>query len=167
MQAGEKYPTYPFEWDRFVSRNTTYYLKIFRDYDNDGMKESWNWAAALFGVGWFAYRKMYKTARAFFFLIIAIETVQIIIIANSIFFPISVILELALFLYFGATGNHKYYLHVNRKITEIKGWEDKNAFLIDWYTKIGGTSIFSAIGFCLAMGASAVIIILVVLTVLH
>jgi len=167
MQAGPKYPTYPYEWDRFVDQNTAYYTKIFNDYDNDGVKEPWNWAAAIFGVFWFAYRKMYKNARAFCFMIIAIEAVQVIIIANSVFFPISVILEFALVLYFGRTGNHKYYLHVNRKITEIKEWEDKNAFLIDWYAKVGGTSIYSAIGFCLAMGASAVIILLVVFTVLH
>ena len=167
MKTKPEYPTYPLEWARFVDQNTAYYLKIFREKDNDGVKEPWNWIAAIFGVGWFAYRKMYKNARTFFFLIITIETVQMIIIANSIFFPISVILELALFLYFGVTGNHKYYLHVNRKIKEIKDWEEKNALLIDWYAKVGGTNIFAAIGFCLAMGATAVIIIVVVLTVLH
>lgn len=166
MQKKAERLSFPFEWDQIVQNNTEYYLKIFRAYENDETKEPWNWSAAIFGVYWFAYRKMYRRARIFLGLYVAIIALQIVIIANSTFLPISVIFELGMFLYFGFTGNHNYYLHVNRTIKEIKDWEEKNNFSIDWYAKAGGTSILSVVGFCLAMAAAEVIIVLVVFAVL-
>jgi hypothetical protein len=167
MQKKTDVQTFPYEWDQIVQNKTEYYSKIFREYENDGTKEPWNWAAAIFGVYWFAYRKMFRRAGIFLAAYIVITALQIIIIANSLFLPISVFFELGMFLYFGSTGNHNYYLHVNRTIKKIKEWEANNNFIVDWYTKAGGTSIFSAIGFCLAMSAAEVIILLVVFTVLY
>ena len=166
MQKTSDVQTFPYEWDQLVQNNTVYYSKIFREYENNGTKEPWNWAAAILGVYWLAYRKMYTRAKIFLAAYIVVIALQIIIIANSAFFPISVFFELGMFLYFGFTGNHNYYLHVNRTIKEIKEWEEKNNFMVDWYTKAGGTSILSAIGFCLALAASEVIILLVVFAVL-
>jgi len=166
MQTKANVQTFPFEWDQLVQNNTGYYSKIFREYENNSTKEPWNWAAAIFGVYWLAYRKMYRRAGIFLAAYIAITALQIVIIANSMFLPISVFFELGLFLYFGSTGNHTYYLHVNRTIKEIKEWEEKNNFMIDWYTKAGGTSILSAIGFCLAMAAFEALILLVVFAIL-
>lgn len=82
------------------------------------------------------------------------------------FLPISVFLELGLFLYFGSNGNHSYYVHVNRRIREIKEWEEQNNYMMGWYDKEGGTSVLSAIGFCLAMAASEGIIVIVVFALL-
>lgn len=166
MQKKPDIQTFPYEWDQFVQNKTEYYSKVFRDYENDGIKEPWNWAAAFFGVYWFAYRKMFSSAKIFFAFYVAITALQIVIIANSTFLPISVFFELGMFLYFGSTGNHSYYLHVNRTIKKIKQLEDSNNYLTDWYTTKGGTSISSAIGFCLAMGVAEGIIILVVFAVL-
>lgn len=158
--------SFPFEWEQFIQTNTSYYLKIFRDHESNGTKEPWNWAAAIFGVYWLAYRKMYKRARIFFAILVAVTALQIIIIANSMFLPISVFLELGLFLYFGSNGNHSYYVHVNRRIREIKEWEEQNNYMMGWYDKEGGTSVLSAIGFCLAMAASEGIIVIVVFALL-
>ena len=166
MQKKPDVQTFPYEWDQFVQNKTEYYSKIFREYENDGTKEPWNWAAAIFGVYWFAYRKMYKRAGIFLTAYITITALQIIIIANSMFVPISVFFELGLFLYFGSTGNHNYLLHVNHTIKKIKDWEANSNYIIDWYTKYGGTSILSAIGFCLAMAAAEVIIVIVVFVLL-
>jgi hypothetical protein len=109
---------------------------------------------------------MYHRAGIFLAAYIIVIALQIIIIANSTFLPISVFFELGMFLYFGSTGNHNYYLHVNRTIKKIKEWEANNNFMVDWYTKVGGTSILSAMGYCLAMGAAEGIIILVVFVLL-
>jgi len=166
MEKNGKVQSFSFDWERLVQTNTQYYLKIFRDYEDNGTKEPWNWAAAIFGVYWFAYRKMFRRARIFFALYVVITALQIVIIANSMFFPISVVFELGMFLYFGYTGNHSYYLYVNRTIKNIATWEEQSNYMIDWYVKAGGTSILSAIGFCLAMAASEVIIILVVFAIL-
>lgn len=166
MQKKTNVQTFPYEWNQFVQNKTEYYSKIFRNYENDGTKEPWNWAAAIFGVYWFAYRKMYRLARIFLVLYIVITALQIIIIANSMFLPISVFFELGMFLYFGSTGNHTYYLHVNRSINKIKEWEENNNYMVDWYSKLGGTNTLSAIGFCLAMAAAEGIIILVVFAIL-
>jgi hypothetical protein len=166
MRKKSEVQTFPLEWDQIVQTNTEYYTKLFRDYENNHTKEPWNWAAAIFGVYWFAYRKMYRRAGIFFAAYVIMTALQIIIIANSMFLPISVFFELGMFLYFGHTGNHNYYLHVNRTIKEIKEWEESNRFMVDWYTKVGGTSILSAIGYCLAMAAAEGIIIIVVFAVL-
>jgi hypothetical protein len=166
MQKKTDAQTFPNEWDQFVQNKIDYYSKIFRSYESNGTKEPWNWAAAIFGVYWFAYRKMHRRARIFLIAYIAITALQIIIIANSMFVPISVFFELGMFLYFGTTGNHNYFLHVNRTIKKIKELEANNNYMVDWYTKSGGTSILSVIGFCLAMAAAEVIIVIVVFVIL-
>lgn len=166
MEQPNEMQTFPYEWDQLVQNNTEYYSRIFRAYENDQTKMPWNWAAAIFGVYWLAYRKM--TRRALFFLAayIAVTAVQIVIIANSMFVPISVIFELGMLLYFGTTGNLNYFIHVNRTIKSIKTWEEKNNYMIDWYSKLGGTSFSLAAGFCLAMAAAEGIILILVFAVL-
>jgi hypothetical protein len=158
--------TYPFEWEQLIQKNTEYYLKIFRAYEENGTKEPWNWASAIFGVYWFAYRKMFREAKFFFAVVLTITVLQLAIIANAKFVPISVVLDVGLFLYFGFAGNHLYYLHVNRTLGQIHDWEERDNYLIDWYTKAGGTSILSVLGFYLAMAAITVIMLLVVFAVL-
>lgn len=166
MDKQTEMQTFPFEWDQILQNNTEYYNKIFRAYENEQTKMPWNWAAAIFGVYWLAYRKMTKRALVFLVAYIVVTALQIAIIANARFIPISVIFELGMFLYFGATGNMNYYIHVNRTIKDIKVWEEKNNFMIDWYSKLGGTSISIAAGFCLAMAAAEVIIVLLMFAVL-
>ena len=66
----------------------------------------------------------------------------------------------------GTTGNLNYYIHVNRTLKSIKTWEEKNNYMIDWYSKLGGTSFSLAAGFCLAMAAAEGIILILVFAVL-
>ena len=43
----------------FVRENFGYFLKKWATAEQNKNKESWNWAACLLGVAWFAYRKMW------------------------------------------------------------------------------------------------------------
>lgn len=42
-----------------IENNQEYYYKRFQKFNNSNSKTSWNWASAILGGYWYAYRKMY------------------------------------------------------------------------------------------------------------
>ena len=59
----------------FVGKNADYYISKWEEIADT--KISWNWAAFLFGLLWFGYRKMYPHAFGFMIFSLLLQFVQI------------------------------------------------------------------------------------------
>ena len=53
------------EAEAFVGANNPYYLEKWKAHSGSTLK-GWNWAAALFGIQWMTYRKMYVEALLYY-----------------------------------------------------------------------------------------------------
>lgn len=133
-----------------MSAKTYYYLKIFSNFHNElKYRIKWNWSAALFGVLWLTYRKMYTYAVGLFILEIfssffvhfllkmnGVETSKIML--NII--TLAVVLLRCLLL--GLYGNQLYIHFISQNISKNK-ISKKN---------VSGFSVFVAIILILASG---------------
>lgn len=95
------------EAEAFIGGNSSYYLEKWGSRHNSTLK-GWNWAAAIFGIEWMAYRKMYLEA----FLLYAFFMVAVLVI-GSMFWVLRIsfeieILNLPLAIFSGLFGNLMY-----------------------------------------------------------
>ncbi len=106
--------------------NSDHYYRVVYEKITSGKKVSWNWAAALLGVSWLLYRKMFKIC---FWYLISVVLVAALILAFLLISALSlqtletmfVFLSVAIgimcrFLILGLFGNWLYVRHVHKKI---------------------------------------------------
>lgn len=126
----------------FVDKNYEKYQKKWDKAASKKSKQSWNWAAFIFSLGWFAYRKMYVSATIWISLII-LETV-----ASMVFgYPekYSRLFTLGLAFAAGQVGNTIYGEHAKKQIARVK----ESLPSSDWVSALrskGGTSWLAGIG---------------------
>jgi hypothetical protein len=133
----------------FVGKKyATYYKSVWAKLDTRRAKISWNWAALL-GVYWLGYRKMYSYASLMLGLfcvsvlcdMAGLDQVTELLGYASMGLWVSVILY----------GNHLYQLHVGKQVRAILSKESsENA--IPQLVRRGGTSSGVAIGYLVAFG---------------
>lgn len=99
--VGDKYPYYATKWQRAQENHRKY---------------SWNWAAFFFGVGWMAYRKMYRNA---WLILLAMISVRAIEVALILPYAATIVFWLALWLGFGLWSNRMYQVHMQKKLSAI------------------------------------------------
>lgn len=66
------------EAEAFIGDNSDFYMGKWKSHSSTALK-GWNWAAAIFGIEWMAYRKMYWET-ALFFAISAVLTFVLVLI---------------------------------------------------------------------------------------
>jgi len=95
--------------ERFISKNTDYYMRKFEEINITKNKISWNWPAFLFTGWWMLYRKMYIQA---LLVIIGVPVLSLIPVIGWIF-------PWAIWILGGMYGNSLYLDHINKKMDEI------------------------------------------------
>ena len=125
----------------FVGKNADYYIAKWEEL-GETQKVSWNWAAFMFGLLWFGYRKMYPHAFVFLvfslvlqFIQTAVKTHPIVIMLTNILISVVV----------GMFGNYLYYQYAKTKIKQIKeSITDERQRTLE-IVRNGGTSLSTAI----------------------
>lgn len=112
-----------------------YYLEAWRA---KGL--SWNWGAALFGVAWFAYRKMYGWATFIYLVNLFVGfALGAMVLDEASFNEVYLLFALFQRVLFGLVCNFLYYVSAVRK---IKKAYSKNAMLdLEDTRKLGGVSV--------------------------
>jgi hypothetical protein len=130
----------------FVGTNYEYYARKWKQAETKRSKRSWNWAAFFLGLGWMAYRRMYKYSWIFIGIIFAEEVFEL-----AFAFPAAVsnAVNIAIAFTYGWHGNSWYKLYCEKKIREIapNGMAIESARIE--VVRQGGTNIRAAIGFVL------------------
>ena len=114
---------------KFVLKNSEYYMSKFEEIKITGNKISWNWSAFFLTGYWMLYRKMY------------IETL-IMVLATMLLGSIPVIgvlVPIGVYIGLGMYGNTLYLNHVNKKMLEISRFDSsmKDSLIV----KKGGTNL--------------------------
>ncbi|RAT93975.1 DUF2628 domain-containing protein [Brevibacillus sp. Leaf182] len=112
-----------------------YYLEAWRA---KGL--SWNWGAALFGVAWFAYRKMYGWATFIYLVNLFVGfALGAMVLDEASFNEVYLLFALFQRVLLGLVCNFLYYVSAVRK---IKKAYSKNAMLdLEDTRKLGGVSV--------------------------
>ncbi|WP_297888024.1 DUF2628 domain-containing protein [Sulfurihydrogenibium sp.] len=125
----------------FVGKNADYYIAKWEELGDSG-KVSWNWAAFMFGLLWFAYRKMYPHAFGFMMFSLLLQYIQVVMKTHPVVIGISnILISVAI----GMFGNYLYYQYAKKKIKEIKeNVQDEKLRTVE-IVRNGGTSLSTAI----------------------
>jgi hypothetical protein len=144
--------------EAFVGKNSDYYIqKWSRIGAGGGDRLSWNWAAAIGGIAWMLYRKLYTTA-IIVFAVIFVDAWITVILEESQVFPIAVAIwdRFSYILYlvvFGWWGNYWYFRRYQRiadlSEREMQSPTDDHGI----FAEKGGTNIWAPGLFLLAIGA--------------
>lgn len=76
-----------------------YYARVFAEFEQSGLKPTWNWVALLFGILWYFYRGLWVKG-------------LLMLTATFIFLAVPAPL---FWLYAGIFGNYDYYYLLKRK----------------------------------------------------
>jgi len=90
-----------------------YYVKAFKRLNETG-KNTWNWAAFLFGPAWMLYRKMYLYGTIFYMIFGTIQNV--VVSTGSVF--LAFFFSLGIRILYGYFGNSLYYRIVKKRIRQ-------------------------------------------------
>ena len=119
----------------FIGENAEYYLDKWNSSENPKKKAGWNWAAALCGLLWLGYRKMYN---------IIMQIVVLFLVFDAIKFYLGVDLDssigIILAVVLGMLGNSLYYKHMLKEIENINGEFSDSARELQELKKVGGRS---------------------------
>lgn len=115
--------------EKFVGKNSDYYLRKFEEIQITGNKISWNWPAFFISGYWLLYRKMYIQA-----LIMILGSM----VLGCIPF-IGWLVPIALPIGMGMYANALYFDHINKKMIEINKFDSniKDSLIF----KKGGTNL--------------------------
>ncbi len=147
--------------DAFVGENADYYARKWAAMRGAASSRvSWNWAAAIGGIVWMLYRRLYIPAALI--LIIAFIDVEITFglkeaglfpLATTVWDKISYLVYMSVI---GCWGNYWYLSRYQRAVKsaarDLRGPVEQLAFLAEK----GGTNIFAA-GLVLAAGGTVVV----------
>lgn len=122
------------DMERFIQKNTEYYISKFDEIITFGKQTSWNWSAFLVPAYWAIYRKMYA--------------VGAILLGVNILLPFSllfmILANLVCSVGFGIYGNYMYFNHINKKLANLSHLDSdarETAIKLD-----GGVNLALAIG---------------------
>lgn len=133
----------------FVGKNYEYYWHKWAVTERRASKQSWNWAAFVFGFAWMAYRKMYLYSLIFIGVMVLESAFEL-----AFHFPYYVGqgVNLAIGVMFGVYGNHAYRLHVDRSVLAITAGRSVEASR-SALERQGGTSVVASVGFTVLLFA--------------
>lgn len=100
-------------YEKAINKNVGYYVKAFKRLDETG-KNTWNWAAFLFGPAWMLYRKMYLYGTIFYMIFGTIQNV--VVSTGSVFLAFFFVLGIRIL--YGYFGNSLYYRIVKERIRQ-------------------------------------------------
>jgi hypothetical protein len=126
----------------FVGPNYQYYSAQWRR--EETRRYTWNWAATFLGLGWLAYRKMYRYAAIFLAVVVGEILCEV---AFDLSGSVENVLNLALFLTLGRIGNHLYKVHAEKSAAEIIGPGPLTESVKVRLSAQGGTSVGIALGY--------------------
>ncbi len=112
----------------FISKNQNVYFQKFHKMKTTNTKTSWNWASFLFGVYWFAYRKMYLYALGY----------AGISILSMVLPGIGTLISLALSICTGLFGNFIYMQYAETELGKVKYMDDYSK--MQYISQKGGVS---------------------------
>ena len=115
--------------EKFILKNTDYYISKFEEIKITGNKISWNWSAFFLTGYWMLYRKMYIETLIMTLATMLLGSIPVI----GFLVPISVYIGLGMY------GNTLYFNHVNKKMLEISRFDSsmKDSLIV----KKGGTNL--------------------------
>lgn len=117
------------DMEKFIYKNTEYYIEKFNKINSSTNKMTWNWSAFWWGNLWVLYRKMYK--EAIILILVASFASKIPVVGDLM--PTFLTVLLAIY------GNAMYLEHVKRNLSEINTFEEsKKEFMLG---KMGGTNL--------------------------
>lgn len=150
-------PAPPLDEERLraaVGRNADYYLARWRDMQAKGSSRSWNWAACLANIYWFAWRRMWGP---FALLLGAFVLVGLIGAAVPSIGQLTFLITIGFTFVTGFFGNHIYRRHCERLVAATAGMESEAALAT--LRQRGGTSnvaLFATVGTTFLLVALAV-----------
>ena len=99
--------------EKFINKNSDYYIRKFEDMKITGSKISWNWAAFFLTGNWMLYRKIY--IQTIIFTLVGIVLAQL---------PdVDLICSLGMYVGLGMYGNTLYLAHINKKMSDINKYD--------------------------------------------
>ena len=118
-------------WRAAIGRNADWYLERWRQSEAKGTTRSWNWAACLLSVFWFAYRKMWPAM-----IVLLVVNLVVGAVAGALALSAQVQLVLMVLISFvtGTFGNDWYRRHVAKIVAEAESLPAQAA-------RRGGTSL--------------------------
>ncbi len=109
------------ENDSGLRDSTTYYLELFKEYEeNKFYKIKWNFGAAVFGGLWMAYRAMYSYAIAWMLVSGLLLGVLEYCFSEKIYSISCWVLYIVEFIAFGCFGNWLYIRFIKKEMKSIK-----------------------------------------------
>lgn len=132
------------EFERYIGKNSKYYLKVFSRLKSRKAYSSWNWSAFLFSPLWCMYRKLYSQG----IIILIINSVL-----ASIGDDISIILLWVSFISVGAFANYFYMRDLEQKIKRGNILEEpKKSWYINKYAGVNPSGPWIMIAICIFIG---------------
>jgi len=119
-----------------VGRNAAYFLKHWRQMDARNSSYSWNWAACLLNLFWFAYRKMWWPLIGFFVLFLMLGLVGL---AGAAAGKVTLLIQIGFTFVTGGYGNRWYRNQTERLVQQTAGMSPPEA--LDWVRPRGGVSV--------------------------
>jgi hypothetical protein len=138
-----------------IGRNADYYLGRWAKMDSSGSAVSWNWAACLLNLFWFAWRKMWLVLVLFLIanVVLGLAGAAVPALGSYIHLPM-----IGLTFITGAYGNYLYRRKIERLAAETGPSDDPAA--LDRLRRRGGTSPLAlAVTLLLAVAAIAAAVV--------
>jgi len=148
----------PSRVEPFVGKKSEFYLERWATMaEGTSSRVRWNWAAAIGGLFWMLYRKLYMPFAIFLFVIIAesfagvaLEEAGVLTTTIAIWDRLSSWVYSAIF---GSWGNYWYFQRLRRVNDAATQLSDDPIEQSTYLSQNGGTNIIGAIVFALAVGA--------------
>ena len=145
----------------YVNKNYDKYQSMWDMAETRSSKQTWNWAAFVFSLGWLAYRKMYLLS-AIWIALILLEVVASMVVGYAERY--SNIFTMALAVDTGQVGNALYALHANKQVDQVKAALPSSHWVstlrvkggVNWWAGIGAFVICILLLFFVALVAGTV-----------
>ena len=138
----------------FVDKNYEYFERKWEIASQSKKQLSWNWAAFVLGLGWMAYRKMYRYSWIFIG-VIGLEVIAE--LAFGLLAAVSTGLNLGIAISFGLKGNTWYQRQVEQSVQQTMATRTPEQARLELARK-GGTNMGAAAGFIAALFVLVVLI---------
>ncbi len=132
--------------EAFVEKKVEYYVEKWTTFaDGTSSRVHWNWAAAIGGIAWLFYRKLYLPI-AIVLLIGLVDAYITVELEDAEVFPVAVALwdKLSYWVYsavFGSWGNYWYYQKFRKTSEAVAEISADSSERLSYLAEKGGTSI--------------------------